>query len=174
MGFPKYTERLGIQHMLGHPLDLRTIVGWLNDPEVVKYSEQRHKKHDIQTQLNFYAGLTANDRYLSIFYGNRLIGTMTAHIDPNNAIANVGILMGEKSTWGRGFGIEAWRAVCDELFADGIRKVEAGCMAANTRMMIICQKYGMVEEGRQDKHFQYCKDLTTDLVHWGKFNEAGT
>jgi RimJ/RimL family protein N-acetyltransferase len=156
--------------MLGIRDELATVAGWLNDPDVVRFSEQRHKSHDVQTQLNYFNIFKMGDRYIGVYRDNLLIGTLTAHIDAKNDVANVGIMMGEKREWGKGYGIEAWTAICDELFMEGLRKIEAGCMSINYRMMAICQHYGMVEEGRQDKHY-IIQGGTADLVHWGKFNE---
>ena len=173
MPFPKTTNRLIIRSCGGATEEIIPILSWLNDPDVVRFSEQRHVKHNIETQLSYFQALRSGDKYLGVYLNTLeglLIGTLTAHIDQNNSVANVGIMMGEKRTWGNGYGLEAWTMVCNELFAEGIRKVEAGCMSINYRMMAICQHYGMVEEGRQDSHY-LVKDGTADLVHWGKFNE---
>jgi [ribosomal protein S5]-alanine N-acetyltransferase len=151
---------------------LREIAGWLNDPAVVRFSEQRHGRHNLQTQREYINNiLHSPNLYIGVYREGCLIGTMTVIVDTENSIANVGIMMGDKSKWGKGYGLEAWVGVCDELFKSGIRKIEAGCMAINYRMMAICQHYGMVEEGRQDKHFML-DGSSIDLVHWGKFNET--
>ncbi len=177
VNFPKTTARLRLDHaFLNKEVDaeatLREIVGWLNDPAVVRFSEQRHQRHSYGTQKEYVHQLMDSpDLYIGVYCGTCLIGTMTAVVDNDNSVANVGIMMGDKSKWGKGYGLEAWRGVCDELFKSGIRKIEAGCMAINYRMMAICQHYDMIEEGRQDKHFMLDDD-TVDLVHWGKFNEA--
>jgi len=172
MQFPRYTPRLNIRQIAGWPQEAATIVGWLNDPDVVRFSEQRHYVHNLQTQLLYMKGFVAPNIYLGIYTPHELlIGTMTIYHDTPNKTANVGIMIGEKTAWGKGFGIEAWTAICNDLFEDGVRKVEAGCMGINYRMMAICQHYGMVEEGRQLDHYQVMNG-TADLVHWGKFNEA--
>jgi [ribosomal protein S5]-alanine N-acetyltransferase len=172
-GFPKPTARLSLNHLHGHDNELREIVGWLNDPAVVRFSEQRHIKHTIASQYLYFDSVTRPNIYIGVYNEGCLIGTLSVLIDERNNIANVGIMMGDKSKWGVGYGLEAWIGVCDELFALGIRKVEAGCMAVNYRMMAICQHYGMVEEGRQDEHFILDEGSpAVDLVHWGKFNET--
>jgi len=171
MPFPLKTKRLSLHNLIYDEEEMRTVVGWLNDPDVVKYSEQRHRPHNIQSQINYFNSIRHGDKYIGIYLGDLLIGTITASIDRYNSVANVGIMLGEKTQWGHGYGQEAWSHFCDELFTDGIRKVEAGCMSINYRMMGICQHYGMVEEGRQDKHFIF-GNKEADLVHWGKFNES--
>lgn len=171
--FPKFTARLTLRSLYieRYDAELREIVGWLNDPAVVRFSEQRHKRHTIETQTVYRDCFIPPNLYIGVHRESCLIGTVTVLIDEANSVANVGIMMGDKSRWGKGYGLEAWTGVCDKLFNCGVRKVEAGCMAINYRMMAICQHYGMVEEGRQDKHF-VLDDSYIDLVHWGKFNET--
>lgn len=151
---------------------LHEIVGWLNDPEVVKYSENRHKRHTLESQRAYILGMNAENVYYGMFVGKVLIGTITAYLDTNNAVANIGIMIGHKDYWGKGHGFTAWERMSNYLFnTKQIRKLEAGCMSTNVGMMAICQKAGMVEEGRQERHFKI-GDETADLVHWGKFNET--
>lgn len=149
-----------------------TMVGWLNDPEITKYSEQRHKKHTIRTQMSY---IRKTELLWGIYRMDTmgLIGSISAHYDSPNNVANVGIMIGDKENMGKGFGFEAWKTVCDDLMYFGsVRKIEAGCMAINRPMMSICSKYGMMEEGRQQDHFIY-RDFAVDLVHWGKIKDAG-
>ena len=163
------TPRLHLRPTPTDEASMREIVGWLSNAETIRYSEQRWQHHTISTQLEYIRSLAEQDVYLAIYCAQIMIGTISAHIDPYNQIANVGILIGDASTWGKGFGNEAWKAFCDSLLKEsGYRKVEAGCMACNVAMMSICSHYGMMEEGRQDDHF-LCRGVAVDLVHWGKF-----
>jgi RimJ/RimL family protein N-acetyltransferase len=149
------------------------MVNWLNDPDVVRYSEQRHEKHDAESQ-QFY--ITETDIFREIHVrdypdgdGNRkFIGTITASIDKNNSVADVGILIGAKEEWGKGYGTEAWTAFCEHLLTHGIRKIEAGCMSANFGMLRIFRKYGMFHEGHRTHHFLH-GDQLYDMEYWGKF-----
>lgn len=143
-----------------------TMVGWLNNPETMKYSEQRHKKHTIRSQMSY---IRKTKLLWGIYMINRvaLIGSISAHYDDHNSVANIGIMIGNNEARGYGYGYEAWETVCNSLAHSGVRKVEAGCMAINRPMMCICSHYGMVEEGRQEDHFMIGDD-TCDLVHWGK------
>jgi [ribosomal protein S5]-alanine N-acetyltransferase len=164
------TRRLTFGPVLSTEAELREIIGWLNNPDVVRFSEQRHKHHTIETQLAYIQALNPGDLYLAIYENGIMIGTTLATIDLHNMVANVGIMIGYTSKWRHGLGYEAWAGVCDHLLKDfyRIRKVEAGCMACNTGMMGICAHYGMMEEGRQDDHFSV-NGSYTDLVYWGKF-----
>lgn len=169
MSYVLCTARLDIGPAPEDDSDIRNIVGWLNDPATMRYSEQRHRRHTIASQRHYIDSLGEDDNYLTIYHQRRLIGTMTVFIDIHNNIADVGILIGDKASWGNGFGFEAWKAVCDKTFKDwGVRKMEAGCVEDNLPMMGICARYGMSLEGRRYGHFLY-QGLPADLVYWGKF-----
>lgn len=133
-------------------------VDWLNDREVVRYSEQRHKRHSIESCTAYWEQLkTSSSLYWAIEakdLGQKHIGNITAHIDCSNKVADVGILLGEKSIWGQGYGREAFGAVCNFLLAQaGIRKVTAGTMAANLGMRGIMRQLGMRDDGYRKNHF---------------------
>ena len=113
--------------------------------------------------------MTANpNQYMEIHYGNALIGTISAHVDKYNSVANVGILIGERKVWGKGYGTEAWKAFCDHLLGNGIRKIEAGCMGINFGMVHVFRKTGMHEESSRSGHFQIGDELI-NLVQWARF-----
>jgi ribosomal-protein-alanine N-acetyltransferase len=132
-------------------------VNWLLDPEVVRYSEQRHRNHTLETcrhywqsfqdSPHFFWAITALDRE------SEHIGNINAYIDAPNSTASVGIMIGERRVWGKGYGLEAWVAVCHYLMYDmGIRKITAGTLAVNTGMLRIMEKAGMVADGRWLRH----------------------
>lgn len=159
------SSRLSLRKWTFNALNIKDMVRWLNDPDVVRYSEQRHKHHTEETQLDYLTN--GPDVFREIYLEDRFIGTISAYIDHPNSVADVGILIGEKKEWGKGLGFEAWEAFCDSLFKVGIRKIEAGHMAGNHSMMQICRKYEMHDEGRRLKHFIH-NGWPTDVVMWGK------
>lgn len=156
-------------------------VAWLNDPAVVRFSEQRHKTHTLESQHQYLNEFPvgshiwlvvakpppeADDEGVSGI-PPRHIGTITAYIDPHNRVANMGIMIGEKSLWGQGYGSEAWDAVIDWLFAyDKIRKIECGCMHKNFSMRQLAEKAGMHQEGGRNEHFWH-EGAPAHLVMFG-------
>lgn len=148
------------------------IIGWLNDPNVMVFSEQRYKPHSLETQNAYLKNMNTNDEYWGVRLRDTdaLIGTMAAHVDVANGVANVGILIGDKEQWGKGYGYEAWKTFCDYLLTF-LRKVEAGCMAANTAMVRLCEKYQMRMEGIRDDHFYlgHSSNPYSGMVMYGKF-----
>jgi len=147
-------------------------VSWLNDPEIVAFSEQRHRRHTLEScraYMNSFVG-TSNHFWAIIRRADGVhIGNTNAYVDVANRIADVGILIGERSAWGQGFGLEAWKAVCDHLLDTGcVRKITAGTMSVNTGMIRIFEKYGMQLEGVCRKHF-LCGGQEVDFVLYAKF-----
>lgn len=134
-----------------------TYVGWLGDPDVVRYSEQRHKVHTLETCRAFAASFeTGPSRLWAIEMreDGSHIGNIHADIDTANGLADVAILIGARQAWGQGIGLEAWDAVLDWLLTHGgIRKAVAGCMKSNAAMVRIMEKSGMTPDGTRQAHY---------------------
>lgn len=133
-------------------------VSWLNDAEVVRLSEQRHIEHTERTQREYLNAFKPND-YIWLLTVKpetafKEIGTITAFVDSHNKIANMGIMIGEKTAWGKGYGSEAWKCVMDWLFEQQkVRKIECGMMLDNRPMRRIATKCKMTVESVKPQHF---------------------
>ena len=132
-------------------------VNWLNDPEVVRYSEQRHRFHTLESCREYLKSFLATPNYFwaVITRDDELghIGNMNAYVDVNNSLADVSILIGERKAWRKGYGSEAWIAVCNYLLKEeNIRKITAGTLSVNTAMLGVMRHAGMVEDGRRIRH----------------------
>ena len=141
-----------------HPaiIDMPDYSHWLNDPEVVKYSELRHRHHTHESCKEYARSFDQMNNFMwniSMVGANMHIGNITAHIDPHNNVAQMGMLIGEKWAWGRRFGQEAWKSVMTFLQELPVRKIEAGCMNANTGMMKVAERCGMEHESNVKNHF---------------------
>lgn len=79
----------------------------------------------------------------------QFIGTLKAGtIDFHHGIADVGIMIGEKTCWGRGFAFDAIGALAQHLFTVlGLRRLTAGAMAINPAMIAVFEKLGFKREG---------------------------
>jgi RimJ/RimL family protein N-acetyltransferase len=138
-------------------------VRWLNDPEVVRYSEQRHHRHSLESCREYWKSFIDSPHFFWAILktGNEPehIGNINAYIDENNLVADIGILIGKKSVWGKGYGFEAWNAVCDYLFkVVRVRKITAGTMAINHGMIRLMEKSGMIEDGVHSRQLLYVSD----------------
>jgi RimJ/RimL family protein N-acetyltransferase len=148
-------------------------IGWLNDPLVVRYSEQRHFKHSYDSCKNYLDSLYASGHKIwMILCKDRdiHIGNITAHLDKYNSIADIGILIGEREYWGKGYGFEAWSTVCSFAFNTlRVRKITAGTLEKNKAMVKIMKKAGMSEDGRRIKHYLF-EGQVVDVIHMAIFN----
>ena len=135
----------------------QTYVEWLNDPEVVRYSEQRHHHHTLEICRAYFATFENTPHLFLAIEGNKgdlgHIGNMTVTIDPFNGLADLAILIGERQAWGKGLGLEAWSAVLSVLLAKPwVRKITAGAVESNRAMVSIMRKSGMIEDGMRRSH----------------------
>lgn len=151
-------------------------VGWLNDPKVVRLSEQRHRIHTLESCRQYWQSFTNTPHY---FWAITTIdptighcGNINAYINTANSVADVGILIGERTLWGKGYGAEAWIAVCDYLLWEvGMRKVTAGTIATNGGMLSIMEKAGMVADGRRSRQC-VVEGREEDIVHFALFRNV--
>lgn len=148
-------------------------VGWLNDKDLMKYSEQRHKHHTLETCRLYWESFRSSPHYFWAIeestYGH--IGNIQAYVDLNNRLADVGLLIGERAAAHQHFGFEAWVGVCHFLFTTaGMRKVTGGTMAENLPMCRIMKRAGMIPDGRRHRHF-LLNEREVDVVHYALFRD---
>jgi [ribosomal protein S5]-alanine N-acetyltransferase len=151
-------------------------VGWLQDPRVVQFSDQRFRRHTLDSCREYARSFDSGPNYFwaILLRGDpsRHIGTMTAYVDEPHRVADIGILMGDTSTWGRGFASEAFVAACDYLFRKTtMRKITAGTIEPNAGMIGVMKKAGMVEDGRRTGQALWNGEAV-DVVHSAVFRDA--
>ena len=131
-----------------------TYVSWLNDPEVVRFSEQRHITHTLESCRDFIASFAGTPNGLWAIRdktrGLCHIGNISTEVDPRTGTGDIRILIGDRAAWSGGLGAEAWMAVMAHLFDDlGLGQVTAGTLAGNIGMRKIMEKSGMRETHRR-------------------------
>lgn len=143
-------------------------VAWLNDVDVVRYSEQRHRQHTLKScRAYFDSQLNSKGLYLAIIAKDLAlghIGNIGVTWDAPNGVADISILVGDKRTWGLGYGSEAWIGVV-EFFktVPNIRKITAGTMSANLGMLNLMLQSGMHIEGTRKAHLLF-QGQPVDLI----------
>lgn len=150
-------------------------VAWLNDATVVRYSEQRHHTHTLESCRSFVESFTVGPSHLWAIEqtsDGQHIGNIHADIDTANGLADVAILIGARSVWGQSYGLEAWNVVLDWLFdTAAVRKVVAGCMQSNTAMLRILKQSGMTADGTRKAHY-LLDGQPEDVVFFARFDGA--
>jgi len=114
-----------------------TYAGWMNDPDVVRYTESRYVSHTPESLRAFIETVikSQSDLFLAItlkqdarHIGNIKLGNMNIR----HGSADTGIIIGEKDCWGKGYASEAIGLLADHAFeALGLHKLTAGCYAVN-------------------------------------------
>lgn len=143
-------------------------IGWLNDHQTMRFSEQRHRTHTLESCRAYFDSFrSSNDSFLAIESVDPTlghVGNISIAIDAANAVADVSILVGEPRAAGTGIATNAWVTVLAELLArQGMRKVTAGTMATNERMLRLMQRSGMKVEAVRARQF-LCEGREVDLV----------
>ena len=146
-------------------------VGWLNAPDVVRHSEQRHRRHDLASCRSYAASFEGSPHFFWAIMANDdalgHIGNINAYVDSINRVADVGIMVGERAAWGRGYGTDAWLAACRYLLLKlNLRKVTAGTLGNNLGMLSVMKRSGMREEGRRRRQALW-EDTEVDVVEAG-------
>lgn len=150
-------------------------VSWLNDPDVVRYSEQRHKRHDLTSCKAYMESFAGSPHYFIAIAAKDPslghIGNINVYVDENNGTADIGILLGHKKIWGCGYGAEAWEAVCRYLLLDRkFRKVTAGTSANNEGMRGIMRRCSMLDDGKRQRQL-VIDGQEIDVVYGALFRE---
>jgi len=132
-------------------------VSWMNDEEVNRFLESGgdytiDKLKDFlasveQRPMLFWAIVTKDE--------NKHIGNIK--IDPiswRNKTGEYGILLGEKSEWGKGYAKEASQRIVDFCFSDavGLRRVTLGVVEDNIAALKLYEKLGFQREGLMKAH----------------------
>jgi RimJ/RimL family protein N-acetyltransferase len=167
------SDRL-ILNPLGLAHSSETYVKWMNDPEVNKYLESGGdytlEKLDIflkeveQSNILFWA--------IQLKDSNKHIGNIK--IDPINKkhrYAEYGILLGDRTEWGKGYAEEASNLVINFCFSEviNLRKINLGLHAKNTAALKLYRKIGFIEEGRFRNHVETI-DGYDDIIRMAIFN----
>jgi len=169
------TKRLSIVPFWERFLTQQYVNG-LNDPDVVRYSTQRHQKHTLETCRQYWQSFAGTPHYFWAIVereeGLGHIGNMNAYINIHDRVADLGILLSNKSVTGRGYACEAWLAVCGYLFEQaGIRKITAGTCTANKPMLALMAATGMIEDGRRIRQ-AIVEGQEMDIIHAALFCDS--
>ena len=126
-------------------------INWLNDPDVNRFSNLKSGVHTEDSCIDYLDSYQENGNMfwaiVEVREGHGHIGNINAIIDKQSHIADLGIVIGEKQLWGKGYGLEAWLMVCDYLFNNtSVLKITGGTVMDNKGMVSIFRKAGMREQ----------------------------
>ncbi len=146
-------------------------VSWLNDPEIVRFSNQRFLDHDLVSARRYFDSFSGSvNAFFAIedFQTKQHVGTITLYVQPYHSTVDVGILIGRR---GNGYGSDAWCTVIDWLLnICQARKVTAGTLSCNYSMISLMKKAGMQHEATRRDH-ELIEGEPQDIVYFAKFHD---
>lgn len=148
-------------------------ITWLNDPLVVRYSNQRFRWHDQTSSEQYLKSFAGTDNLfvaITTKTDGRLVGTMTAYVARHHGTVDVGLMVGEPSAWGQGIGQDAWNTLCGWLLGPevGLRKLTAGAARPNVSMLRIMERFGMQLEAVRCEQ-EIIEGAAVDLLYYTRF-----
>lgn len=131
-----------------------TYLSWLNDDDVTRGLETVVKPYSMEMLQRYVTEIIANENiYMFIVVdkdSGKKIGTIKLHnISRKNGTCNIGLMIGDKNFWGKGYGGDMYKTMVDFAFTQlGIRKIWEMVHSDNTASLAIFHKIGFEEEGR--------------------------
>ncbi len=142
-----------------HPVSSRhvtpTYVSWLNDPEVSRFLESRFVEQTLGSVTDFVSTMAQDQDVLFLAIeraddGQHIGNIKVGPVNWRHSTAEVGILLGDKSTWGLGYASEVITAVSTyALDRASLVKLTAGAYAANVGSVKAFERAGYEIEGRR-------------------------
>lgn len=135
-------------------------LAWMNDREVTQYLESRFQPTTMDSLRAFVAGIVGDSSHVMMaivereqrrHIGNIKIGPIDRHHD----VAEVGLLIGNKGCWGRGYATEAIVLATQYAFGDlQLRRLTAGAYASNIASIRAFERAGFRREGCGRQHYR--------------------
>ena len=150
---------------------------WMNDPDVMRFTESRFVSHSIESLRAYVAEKAASPDtiFLAIVTrtADRHIGNIKlGPIHPVHKRGDIGIVIGEKDCWGQGYASEAIEILARYAFEKlHLHKLTAGCYAGNLASTRAFEKAGFTREGVRPAHF-LSGDAYADEILLGKVQPA--
>lgn len=167
------TERLFLKRLTIDFLS-ENYLSWLNDSEVNKYLETK-SGYTLEKLEEFLKNIERDNIYFwAIIRKDNLQHIGNIKIDPINEshkTGEYGILIGDKPSWGYGYGSEASLEVLDYCYSEklSLRKVTLGVVSDNKAALSLYHKLGFIQEGLYEKHV-FHNNKWCDIVRMAKFN----
>lgn len=126
--------------------------------EETKWFEERSSSKD---EYNFAIETLGDEKYIG--------GCGINAVDWKNSVATVGIFIGDKECWGRGYGTDAMKVLMTFIFEQmNIHKIKLNVFSYNERAIKSYEKCGFRVEGRLRQELfrdgRYCDELVMGIL----------
>jgi RimJ/RimL family protein N-acetyltransferase len=154
-------------------------IDWMNDPEVVQFTESRFSSHSFDSISKYVEACNQDpdvflfgifDKETDLHIGNIKLGP----INHKHSLGDIGIIIGRKEFWGKGMATEAICLMSNFAFAEVIlHKLTAGCYSTNLGSARAFEKAGFILEGIRSKHMKR-NNIWENLLEYGKIISSDT
>jgi RimJ/RimL family protein N-acetyltransferase len=136
--------------------DVKRFCVWVNDPEVTRYLSLYLPMSTVDEE-NWFDSMTKRDQSEKTLVieardgdGWKMIGNCGVFgIDPVNRLGELGIMIGEKNEWNKGYGAETMTLLLRHCFDTlNLNRAYLQVYAENARAKRSYENAGFVEEGR--------------------------
>lgn len=133
-------------------------LSWMNDYEVVKYTESRHINHTKKSLTDFILSIDHSSNYFFAIidkYSEKHIGNIKiGNINSIHKFAEVGLIIGDKKFWNRGIATEAISLCVNFSFEElELHRLSAGVYEPNIGSMRAFEKAGFVKESCEKEKY---------------------
>ena len=151
-------------------------LNWMNNYEVVKYTESRHTKHTIESLQNFIHQVDNDSNYCFAIIeiaSNKHIGNIKiGNIHPLYKYADIGLIIGDQNFYGKGIATEALQLCVDFAFKQlKLHRLYAGIYDVNIGSIKAFEKAGFVKEGCEKEKCLF-EGKRVDCYIYGIINES--
>ncbi|HZG96501.1 MAG TPA: GNAT family protein [Mycobacteriales bacterium] len=155
------------------PSDAERLLTWINDPDVTEHLAVRYPM-SLANEVDWV------ETNKTVNYGNAVFAVETIaegrHIGgvdirtgsgPENRKGELGLMVGDKSVWGGGYGTDLVRTACRFGFDEmNLNRVELWVHGSNERAIGVYERVGFVREGAARQGW-YKRGQYHDLVLMG-------
>ena len=128
---------------------------WLNDPIVTQFNSHGEKQYTKEMAKTYIDSVenSSTHHVFAIMFINQHIGNISLqHIDKKSASAELAILIGEPSMYGKGIGYRASKLLFEYGFnVLQLHKIYCGTSEKNVSMQQLALKLGMNEVGKSTR-----------------------
>ncbi len=168
-------ERIILKEMTADDVG-ENYVQWMNDEETTQYMESRFQDNTLESIREYVKKISErpNDFIFMIIEkeSDRHIGNIRlGPINMRHGFSEVGVMIGDKASWGKGYATEAIRLLAKYAFeALKLHKLNASCYSNNLGSRKAFEKAGFKSEGTRKSQYKFGNEYV-DVFMMGLVNE---